>query len=273
MIISSLVATAISYSISGTGFAIAKTIGFFAIDKSISGVTIFPLDKPIKISALCIASSNVCRSLSVANSAFCVVRFPLSFRMTPLLSHMTTFSLCTPNFKYKRVQEIAAAPAPFTTIFTALISFSVISIAFFKAAAEIIAVPCWSSCITGISNSSFKRLSISKASGALISSKLIPPKVGAIAFTVCIKSSTSVASTSISKTSMSANILKSNPFPSITGFDASGPISPRPKTAVPFVITATKFPLAVYLYTLFLSFAISKQGSATPGEYAKAKSC
>ena len=46
---------------------------------------------------------------------------------------------------------------------------------------------------------------------------------------------------------MSAKILKSTPFPSITGLEASGPMSPNPKTAVPFVITATKFPFAVYL--------------------------
>ena len=46
---------------------------------------------------------------------------------------------------------------------------------------------------------------------------------------------------------MSANILNNKAFPSITGLDASGPISPRPKTAVPLVITATKFPLEVYL--------------------------
>ena len=117
-----------------------------------------------------------------------------------------------------------------------------------------------------MSNSSFNLLSISKASGAFISSKLIPPKVGAIAFTVSINLSTSVVSTSISKTSISAKILKSKPFPSITGLEASGPIFPKPKTAVPLEMTATKFPLEVYLYTLFLSFSISKQGSATPGE-------
>ena len=45
-------------------------------------------------------------------------------------------------------------------------------------------------------------------------------------------------------------LLNNNPFPSITGLDASGPIFPSPKTAVPFVITATKLPLAVYLYHL-----------------------
>ena len=41
--------------------------------------------------------------------------------------------------------------------------------------------------------------------------------------------------------------LKSTHFPSITGIPASGPISPSPRTAVPSVITATRFPLLVYL--------------------------
>ena len=126
--------------------------------------------------------------------------------------------------------------------------------------------------MTGISSSLTSLFSISKASGAFISSRLIPPKVGAILLTVSINFSGSLASISISKTSIPAKILNNKPLPSITGFDASGPISPRPKTAVPLLITATKFPLAVYLYTLFLSFSISKQGYATPGEYAKARS-
>ena len=160
---------------------------------------------------------------------------------------MYKFSGFTPNKTYKFAQAKAAEPAPETTTFTFVMSFSAISKAFKNAAEEIIAVPCWSSCITGIFNSSTKRLSISKDSGALISSRLIPPKVGAIAFTVSTNLSISVASTSISKTSISENILNNNAFPSITGFEASGPIFPKPKTAVPFVITATKFPLAVYL--------------------------
>ena len=80
-----------------------------------------------------------------------------------------------------------------------------------------------------------------------MSSRLIPPKVGEIFFTVCINSSTFLVPISMSKTSMPANILNNNPFPSITGLEASGPISPSPKTAVPLVITATRFPFAVYL--------------------------
>ena len=80
-----------------------------------------------------------------------------------------------------------------------------------------------------------------------MSSRLIPPKVGEIALTVAINDSVSLESISISNTSISAKILNSSPFPSITGFDASGPISPNPKTAVPFEITATRLPLLVYL--------------------------
>ena len=99
----------------------------------------------------------------------------------------------------------------------------------------------------GICNSSLSRRSISKASGAFKSSKLIPPKVGAMALTVFTNASTSVSLISISKTSISAKILNNKPFPSITGLDASGPKSPSPKTAVPLDMTATKFPLAVYL--------------------------
>ena len=53
--------------------------------------------------------------------------------------------------------------------------------------------------------------------------------------------------TSMSKTSISAYILNNNPLPSITGFDAAGPMLPKPSTAVPLLITATKFPLEVYL--------------------------
>ena len=75
----------------------------------------------------------------------------------------------------------------------------------------------------------------------------MPPNVGAIFLTVEINSSTFSVSTSISNTSISAKILNKSPFPSITGFEASGPIFPNPKTAVPLEITATKFPLEVYL--------------------------
>ena len=49
-------------------------------------------------------------------------------------------------------------------------------------------------------------------------------------------------------------------------------MSPSPSTAVPLEITATRLPFAVYLYASCGFFSISRQGSATPGEYASAKS-
>ena len=176
------------------------------------------------------------------------------------------FSFLAPKETYNLVHEIAAAPAPLITILTFSNFFFCNSQALINAAEEIIAVPCWSSCITGIFISSFSLRSISKHSGALISSKFIPPKVGSKAFTIFTKSSTFLVSNSKSKTSISAKILNKIPLPSITGFPASGPISPKPKTAVPLLITATKLPLAVYLYTSSGFSAMRKHGSATPGE-------
>ena len=46
---------------------------------------------------------------------------------------------------------------------------------------------------------------------------------------------------------MPANFLNNTPLPSITGLPASAPILPKPSTAVPLEITATKLPRAVYL--------------------------
>ena len=71
------------------------------------------------------------------------------------------------------------------------------------------------------------------------------PSVGAMRATVSINASGDSASTSISNTSISANRLNSTPFPSMTGFEASGPMSPRPSTADPSETTPTRFPLAV----------------------------
>ena len=142
---------------------------------------------------------------------------------------------------------MAAAPAPETTTRTLSIFLPVSSRALRSAAPEMMAVPCWSSWKTGICISFFSRSSMTKHSGALMSSRLMPPKVGSSAFTTRMTSSASFASMLMSKTSMSANRLKSTPLPSMTGLPARGPMSPRPRTAVPFETTATRFPRAVYL--------------------------
>ena len=116
-----------------------------------------------------------------------------------------------------------------------------------------------------MSNSAFNLASISKQRGEEISSKLIPPKVGAKYLTVLTISSGSLVSRTIGKASTPPNSLNNTAFPSMTGKAASGPISPRPNTAVPSETTPIVLPLIVYLYTRDLSSAIFLQGSATPG--------
>jgi len=155
------------------------------------------------------------------------------------------FSRRTPSARNSRAQAMAAAPAPLTTTRRRAISLPAIFAPLSSAAEVMMAVPCWSSCMTGMSSSSRSRASISKHSGALMSSRLMPPKVGAMARTARTKASGSVSATSMSKASMPAKVLNSIHFPSITGLAASGPILPSPSTAVPFDTTATRLPLPV----------------------------
>ena len=93
----------------------------------------------------------------------------------------------------------------------------------------------------------------------------MPPKVGAISSTALTISSGSWVSRQIGKASTSANSLKSIALPSITGIAASGPMSPRPSTALPSETTATVFFLIVYSKALARSAGISMQTRATPG--------
>ena len=78
-----------------------------------------------------------------------------------------------------------------------------------------------------------------------MSSRFIPPKLGAkffILFTISFGSDESI---SRSIESMSANLLNKTAFPSITGFEAKAPKLPIPSIADPLLMTATKLPLLV----------------------------
>ena len=143
------------------------------------------------------------------------------------------------------MQASAAAPAPSTETCSEPMSLSCISAAFIRAAAVMMAVPCWSSWKTGMLIRSSSAASTSKHAGAPMSSRLMPPKVGSSAATTSMKCSGSRAFTSMSKTSMSANRLKSTALPSITGLAARGPMFPNPRTALPSVTTPTRFRRAV----------------------------
>ena len=83
--------------------------------------------------------------------------------------------------------------------------------------------------------------------------------------TVATISSGSFVSRQIGNASTPANSLKSIALPSMTGIAASGPMSPRPRTAVPSLTTATVLRLIVYWKALSGSAAIAWQTRATPG--------
>ena len=96
-----------------------------------------------------------------------------------------------------------------------------------------------------MSNISLSFSSIIKQSGAAISSRFIPPKLGAKFFILFIISFGSDESISRSMESISANLLNKTALPSITGLEAKAPKLPIPSIADPLLITATKFPLLV----------------------------
>ncbi len=245
--ISLRVFTASSYAISGFGFDKANTIGSLAMLFRSSGVIQSAIDNPTNTSAPIKASCNELTFRSVTNCFLMSSRPLRSLFSTPLLSHMTIFAFFAPSARYSFVQLTAAAPAPLTTIVMSSIFLPTISNALSNAAAEIIAVPCWSSCMIGMFIFLRSSVSILKHSGAFMSSRFTPPNVGSSALTILMNSSGSSWSISMSNTSIPANFLNNTPFPSITGLEASGPIFPKPSTAVPLDITATRFPLAVYL--------------------------
>ena len=133
----------------------------------------------------------------------------------------------TPASRSILIAAVPAAPLPEITICKSSSRLPTTRAALMSAARMTTAVPCWSSCMTGMSSASIKRSSISKQRGALMSSRLMPPKTGAMRTTVSTISSTSLVSRQIGKASMSPNWRKSIALPSITGSAASGPMSPE----------------------------------------------
>ena len=201
----------------------------------------------------------------VTSTIFCCIQFRFweSFPRIPLISHIVIWE--NPYVRSSFVIATPALPAPFTTTLQVSLSFPVTFNALMIPARTTMAVPCWSSWKTGMSRSSFRRSSISKHLGALMSSKLMPPKAGAIFTTVLMISSVSWVSRQIGTALTPPNSLKRTAFPSITGMAASGPILPSPSTALPSDTTAIVLDLIVYLYAASLSSAITLHGSATPG--------
>ena len=161
-----------------------------------------------------------------------------------------------------------AAPAPATTTRRSIITRWITEAAFISAASTTTAVPCWSSCMTGMSSASVSRCSTSKHRGAEMSSRLMAPKDGAMALTAATIPSGSVVSSTIGTESSSANAFIRADLPSMTGSAAFGPMSPRPSTAVPSEMTATTRDAQVYARAAAGSRAIRLDTPATPGVYS-----
>ena len=116
-----------------------------------------------------------------------------------------------------------------------------------------------------MSSSALSVSSMVKQFGAAMSSRLTPPNVGASRLTVSMISSGSLVSRQTGNASTPANSLNSSALPSMTGMAASGPMSPRPSTAVPSETMATVFFLIVYSCASAGLSWIAMQTRATPG--------
>ncbi len=225
---------------SGFGLAIAKTNAPSAIEATAGSGTV-PPETPMKTSAPARAASSGPDSpallVNEASSCLTGVRSSRSAETTPLRSATATSPM--PASTSILAMATPAAPAPEITARSSPSIRPLSRAAFRRAASVTTAVPCWSSWKTGMSRRSWSLRSISKHRGAEMSSRLTPPNEGASRTTVSTISSASVQSRAIGTASTPPNCLKRMAFPSITGRDASGPMSPSPSTAVPSVTTAT----------------------------------
>ena len=226
----------------------AKTMASFAIVAASSGVSAPAMEVPMKISAPRMASARPPVSLLglVSSASFSLCPSSPAARPGTRMPCSSTAMMClAPATCSIWMMAVPAAPGPFCTILTSSMRLPTTFSAFSTPASTMMAVPCWSSWNTGISSSRSSSASISKHSGLRMSSRLMPPKVGAIALTAAMTSSLVLAFRQMGKASTPANSLNRTHLPSITGRPASGPMLPRPSTAVPLVTTATVRPFIV----------------------------
>src|SRR5574344_1205914 len=267
--------------ISGMGLAVAKMTGSSAMRSTYSGGMVPGpgLDAAMTMSAPSNASfippvfpaplvfsqiSHFCLNPAATSS--------LDWFRIPLESHMHMFLGLNPVASRSLAMAMDAAPAPMTVMCASSSFFPTSFIALMAPATSTVAVPCWSSCQTGILQSLLSSSRMSKHLGLEMSSRLIPPNEGARSLTVSMIFSGSLVSRQMGTQSTPPRYLKSIAFPSMTGMAASGPMSPSPSTRVPSDTTATVFHFQVCSYTISGFLAMSLQGSATPGEYQMAKS-
>ncbi len=252
--------------ISGSGLDSANTMASGAMP-AISSSGTRAEDRPRNTSAPRNASARPPRMprglVRPASSALTGLRPSRPAWTTPRES--TTVTSATPAASRIFVQATPAAPAPETTTRRLAMSRPSAAVAPRSAASTTMAVPCWSSCMTGQSSASTSRASSSKQRGAAMSSRFTAPNEGRSRTRVCTISSTSVVFSTSGMASSPPKVLNSAALPSITGSEALAPMSPRPSTAVPSLTTATSRCVHVYWAARPASWAIARLTRATPG--------
>ena len=214
------------------------------MDLTISPVSTPGADTPMKASAPRMTSPSaplrLCGFVSFAISS--LTGFMPSSRPSQIAPRRSQSVTSTkPAESSRRQMEIAAAPAPEMTTRTSSFCLPTTFSALVMPASVMIAVPCWSSWKMGMSQHSLSLRSISKQRGAEMSSRFTPPKEPEISQIVRTISSTSLLLMQRGKASTPPKLLNSTHLPSMTGMPASGPMSPRPSTAVPSVTTRQRF--------------------------------
>ncbi len=190
----------------------------------------------------------------------------------PFVSTIITRSGSAPAANSRRRIATLAAPAPIIESVILSNDLPTTFRAFTSPANVTEAVPCWSSCHTGISISARSVSRMRKHLGLAMSSRLIPPKEGWSNLTVWIRRSGSLVPRQSGTASTPPRYLKISAFPSMTGMPASGPMSPNPSTRVPSETTAIVLPRFVCCHDFSGFASISRQGAATPGVYQIEKS-
>ena len=159
-----------------------------------------------------------------------------------------------------------AAPPPVETMRISSMRLPMQRSALSTVAPTTMAVPCWSSCSTGIFIRARSPLLDDEALGRLDVLQ-VDRAEGCSRHGDRIGQLLRVALADLDVEHVDVGeLFEQDRLPSMTGFAASGPMLPRPSTAVPLEITATRLPRAVKREALAGSSAIAMHASATPGE-------
>ena len=189
------------------------------------------------------------------------------------MSKTIIFAPSPPSDKIRRAMVVLEAPAPKRTIFASA-SFLPVSLRALRSPARVTqAVPCASSCHTGMSQASRSSSRTRKQFGWLMSSRFTAPKLcwaiftNSMIFAGSFLPSGPRESTQRGTASTPPRYFMIMAFPSMTPRPPGGVQSPSPKTRVESDTTATRFPRLERAKDASLSSRIVVETFDTPGVY------